>query len=91
MIASLPLWTRFLYFSLGIVWVIDLLTGAPRWLLAAQPETTFYSWWLWTLLTSIMYVEYLFMVILIIYNMHTFLPKIVPSPRHRNKSIRQWW
>ena len=90
LIGSLPFWTRLLYFALAFLWLLDLLTNLPSTFIAARPDSTFDSLWLWTLITSIFYVDRLLIGAVMIYNFNTFLPKIVHDVSCRSKKIQPW-
>ena len=90
-IGRLPFWTRLTYFSLVIIWVLDLFSSMPALYLGSNITTISPSnYHLWTLLTANFYVDRLFLVILIIYNFSTFLPKLVhfSSIFRKNGSLR---
>ena len=77
-IGKIPFWSRTIYFGLAALWLLDIITSLPSKVVAGSVNNSFFNMYLWTIFTSCFYVDSLFFLIIIIYNFHTFLPKIVP-------------
>ena len=77
-IGKIPFWTRTVYFGLSAFWLLDLITNLSSTLIAASLKSSLYNLYFWTFLTSCFYIHSLFFLTIVIYNFHTFLPKIVP-------------
>lgn len=78
-LGKLPFFTRLVYFSLAISWFLELISGLPSALFESSVSTTFSSLYIWTLLTCNFCVDSLFLLTVVVFNFHTFLPKLVSS------------
>lgn len=76
-IGKLPFWTRVVYFSLGASWLMSLFGMSG--LLGSNEAIVFREYRLWTLITANLFVDWLFLLFIVIYNFHTFLPALVHS------------
>lgn len=84
LIARLPFWTRLVFLGLSLSWLVSLFSDIPEKLIASSVNTTFGSYRFWTVFTASIYVDNLLFLFIVIYNLDSFLPSLVPDFRFRN-------
>jgi hypothetical protein len=87
-IGKIPFWSRVLFFSLVLTWLLDLLTGIPASYMASSINNTFHRFLFYTPLSSQLYASSLFTLLTVTFSLNSVLPKLVQLNPYRRRDAQ---